>query len=340
MRHVEHVEQLETRRVLASFTASSVAELIANINAANAAGGSNTIALAAGGSFKLSAVDNMTNGATGLPVIAAGNTLTIVGNNATIERSSAKATPAFRILNVASGGSLSLNDLTLSRGLSSDDSFAGVAIGGGVRSLGTLSLNRVTVQNCIAQRNQNFGFALGGGIYSGGVLDVTDSSIENNQALGADATFDYQPIPGGRAEGGGLYVAGGTAVMSNTTFSSNLARGGDGANAPMPHKRSGGFPVSTVGGRGGNALGGALHIAGGNVTLRGCTVTRNTATGGTGGTSVGNLPRAANGTGQGGGIYVATPASVSLDAFTRGNTQGNTASTGDNDIFGAFTLLA
>src|SRR5688572_4485690 len=100
------IDQLETRRLLASFTASSVAELIADINAANAAGGANTITLKPGASFKLTAVDNITQstggiaqGATGLPVVAAGNNLTIVGNGATIQRSTG-TTPAFRLFGV------------------------------------------------------------------------------------------------------------------------------------------------------------------------------------------------------------------------------------------------
>jgi len=59
------VEQLEDRLVPSNFTAANVSELIADINAANAAGGSNTIALVAGKTFKLTAVDNTTDGATG-----------------------------------------------------------------------------------------------------------------------------------------------------------------------------------------------------------------------------------------------------------------------------------
>src|SRR5437868_1873334 len=74
------IEQLESRRLLASFTAASVADLIADINAANAAGGSNTINLAAGSTFKLTAVDNNNYGPNGLPVIASGDNLTILGN--------------------------------------------------------------------------------------------------------------------------------------------------------------------------------------------------------------------------------------------------------------------
>jgi len=45
------IEPLETRRLLTAFTASSVAELIGDINAANAAGGENTITLAPGASL-------------------------------------------------------------------------------------------------------------------------------------------------------------------------------------------------------------------------------------------------------------------------------------------------
>src|SRR4051812_21699431 len=111
------VEQLEPRRLLTSFTASSVADLIADINAANAAGGSNTITLSSGTTFKLSAVDNGTDGPSGLPVIAVGDELTILGNGDTIERSSGGGTPGFRLFDVAAGGSLSLNGLTLSGGL-------------------------------------------------------------------------------------------------------------------------------------------------------------------------------------------------------------------------------
>ena len=61
-------------------------------------------------------MNNTTNGATGLPVIAANDNLTIVGNGDTIERSTATAA-YFRLLDVASGGSLTLQNLTLQGGL-------------------------------------------------------------------------------------------------------------------------------------------------------------------------------------------------------------------------------
>src|SRR5215470_2284151 len=91
------LEPLEDRALPSAYTATSVADLIADINAANAAGGSNTITLVAGTTFTLTAVDNTTDGATGLPVIAANDSLTLVGNGDTIARKTAGGTLAFRL---------------------------------------------------------------------------------------------------------------------------------------------------------------------------------------------------------------------------------------------------
>src|SRR4051794_14077063 len=99
------IEPLEARRLLTAFTASSVAELIGDINAANATPGANTITLAPGAAFKLTAVNNTTDGPNGLPVIAAGNALSIVGTGNTIQRGATGGTPAFRLFDVAAGGS-------------------------------------------------------------------------------------------------------------------------------------------------------------------------------------------------------------------------------------------
>ena len=77
-------EQLEGRAMLSSWTAANVANLIADIDAANAAGGTNTVALVVGNTFTLTTVNNTTDGATGIPVIVANNNLTIQGNGDTI----------------------------------------------------------------------------------------------------------------------------------------------------------------------------------------------------------------------------------------------------------------
>ena len=118
------LEQLEDRTLPSSFTAATVSDLIADLNASNKAGGSNTITLTAPTTspYVLTAVDNATDGPTGLPVISGGgntvaaDNLTIVGDGDTIERSTASGTPAFRLFDVASGASLSLGSLTVQNG--------------------------------------------------------------------------------------------------------------------------------------------------------------------------------------------------------------------------------
>src|SRR5262245_65953130 len=88
------VEGLEQRWVPAGFAAATAAELIADINAANLTPEPDTIMLAAGTTITLTEVNNQVNGPTGLPQIAAGEDLTIVGNGSVIERSTAAGVPA------------------------------------------------------------------------------------------------------------------------------------------------------------------------------------------------------------------------------------------------------
>ena len=313
---MQYFEQLETRRLLASFTAASVADLIADINAANAAGGSNTINLAAGSTFKLTAVDNNNYGPNGLPVIASGDNLTIFGNGAAIGRGTTGGTPAFRFFAVAPGGSLALSDMTLSHGFASYTPTG--AWGGGILNQGTLSLDRVTVQSCIAQ-GEIGGGASGGGIYSSGALTIANSTIQNNQALGGAGTINEFIVRGGAATGGGLYV-GGSATVTNTVFSSNLAQGGDASDKQIKKY-----------GRPGNGEGGAI-FADGSIQISGSTITNNAARGGSGYNG--------SGLGIGGGICILSGGLVSLDGFTQAHTTGNSASFSGNDIYGSFTVLS
>jgi hypothetical protein len=334
------VEQLADRIVPTNFTAGTVADLIADINAANAGGGSNTITLVAGTAFTLSAVDNTTDGATGLPVIAANDTLTIVGNGDTIQRSTASGTPAFRLFDVASGASLSLQSLTVQNGLAKGHgSRAASAEGGAIYNQGALALNAVTVQNNTAQGGLAAS-AAGGGIYSGGSLSVQSSTVQNNQALGGGGGASYRRngFPGGSAFGGGLYIRSGTATLTNVAVSSNTARGGTGGVGGVLIGVGGGaFP----GGNGGDGLGGGLYAAGGTIDLHQVTVTGNTAAGGAGGEegSLGWPGRDGSpGKGEGGGLYIRAAAAVSLDPFTLTNVSNNKATTSYPNIDGAYTI--
>src|SRR5262249_44804301 len=111
------VERLEDRPGPAAYPAADVPQLIQAIRDANATADADTITLAPGTTFSLTAVDNTAHGATGLPtILAAGGDLTIVGNGDTIERKSGNGTPAFRLFDVAPGGALTLKNVTLRGG--------------------------------------------------------------------------------------------------------------------------------------------------------------------------------------------------------------------------------
>ena len=283
------LEQLEDRMLPSNFTAATVSDLIADINAANRAGGTNTITLTAPTTtpYVLTAVDNHTDGPTALPVISRRDALTVVGNGVTMERSAAFGTPDFRLFDVASGASLTLQNVTLQNGL--EDGSGNSAEGGALYNQGTLILRGATVQNNEAEgsnganaRNlkQNGGVgqdAAGGGIWSSGSLTLANVTlVQNNTALGGSGGNAYdgndpysQAGNGGSGSGGGVYVAGGTVTVVGGRLSRNVAEGGQGGDKLF---QFGGASVDE-GGYGGNGLGGGLFIAADIVFAAPATVT-------------------------------------------------------------------
>jgi hypothetical protein len=269
------LEQLETREVPASVTAASVTDLIADINAANLAGGSNTITLAAGATFTLSAAYSYGNG---LPAIAANDNLTIIGNNDIIQRK-AKDTTAYRLFDVSAGASLTLANLTLQGGLARGSDGGNFGAPGGP--------------------------GLGGGIYVEG--STTDPS--------------------------GVSVPGGTANLTNVTLTGNTAEGGNGSNNQVLIRG-----VLRGPGAGGDGVGGGIYVGGGgSLTMHLCSVSGNSATGGSGGTY--KKTHASDGVGEGGGLYLAAGAVVGIDAVTLAQISKNHASTSNPDIFGDYTII-
>jgi hypothetical protein len=366
------VEQLEDRMLPSTFYAATVGDLIADIRAANASGGLNSIVLTAPPTspYVLTAVDNSTDGPTGLPVTAANDNLTIVGNGDTIQRSTAAGTPYFRLLDVASGGSLTLQNLTVQNGVADGTATRPAAFGGGIYNQGSLILSAVTVQNNYAQGVDGIytytafpelpgfrgygGWAFGGGIASYGALTIQNGSlIQGNSATGGDGFgfWDSNAGSGGSALGGGVYVGGGAADLTGITLSGNTAQGGKGASS---------VDAMFASGDGGNAYGGGLCVTGGTVVnLSGSTVSSNQALGGLpdtpsfGGAAYGGgiyLERATvslrNDTVQnnaartifagsfGGGLYIYAdgvgPSTVYLDTFTVAHTINNTAEVDPN----------
>lgn len=346
------VELLEDRLVPANYSAGTVAELIAAMNAANLTAEADTIALVAGTTYTLTEVNNTTNGATGLPTIAATEDLTVVGNGGVIERSTANETPAFRLFDVAAGARLILENVTVQGGLAKAGLGTGsaTATGGGILNQGTLMLTGVTVQNNIATGGIVFdGYywrypttVAGGGIWSGGSLTIEGGSVRNNQALGATFIDPFTWYSyGGGALGGGLYISGGTADLTGFTLIGNTAKGGWGGDG-LSYKGERGVPgrIGGDGGPGGYGFGGGLYAAGGTISLRGVSVTANSAEGGEGGQAGGGKfgQPGPDGLGIGGGLYIESDALVVLDAFTLSHFKRNKASTSDPDIAGPYTL--
>ena len=322
-----------------TYSAATASDLIADINAANTAGGANTIVLTAptSSSYVLTAVNNTTDGATGTPVISGGtkkvpaDNLMIVGNGDFIARGS--GTPAFRLFDVASGGSLTLQNMTVYNGLAYGPGTA--AQGGAIRNAGALILSQVT-----AWFNEAFGLfyqskngrqgssgdAAGGGIWSSGSLTIENqSAIQYNTVIGVGTGSGY---------GGGICIAGGTANISSSTIGgSPLSGGGDGNTA------LGGFNPST-----GNytpfgpaaGYGGGIYVGTGTVTFTNDLIRYNSA-----GSYVSMSFSGFNDLGFGGGIYIASGAKVYLDLYTLGDCTGNTglSPSAQADIYGTYTVL-
>jgi hypothetical protein len=371
--------------LLASYTAASVSDLIKDIKH----GGLNTITLVANTTFDLTVVNNKNDGPTGLPVIASNCNVTIDGNGDTIERSTAAGTPDFRLFDVAGGGSLTLNSLTLQNGLAFGSGSA--AEGGAVFNQGTLVLNGVTVQNNSAQGSPGApgqppagkhangngspgADASGGAIWSSESLTCASGTlIQNNSATGGSGgNIDFvngsgTGGAGGGAYGGGLCIAGGTAFLAGAQLSGNVAQGGQGG--------TNGFANGSINpGSGGSAYGGGVEVSGGTVTLSNDTITGNQALGGDVGAGIysnGPFPNQRNaygggvevsggsvtlstdtidgngvfggfwadegivGQGFGGGIYIASAATVWIDTFTMTNTANNNP---DNIAYGTYIL--
>jgi hypothetical protein len=249
------LEQLEDRTLPSNFTAATVSDLIADINAANQAGGTNTITLTAPTTspYVLTAVDNTANGANGLPVIAAKDNLTIVGNGDIIERSTASGTPVFRIFEVGSGASLTTENLAVQNGLAPGSPAPYSDTGGAfLNYAGTL-----TVSGCTLYSNSA---GVGGAIGNlGGTLTVSGCTLSANSAPGA---------PGG----GAIFIQGGSkASVQSSTLSGNSAFEG----GAIENQGTLTVGACTLSGNSAN-YGGAIENLG-SLTITGCTLSSNSA---------------------------------------------------------------
>lgn len=200
-----------------------------------------------------------------------------------------------RILEVANGGMLNLQGLTLTGGSAPS--------GGAILILSSnLQLNDVVVDSNAAT---SAGTASGGGIAVGGfygsTVSISDSLITRNTAASTTAAW-----------GGGIFVAAvGVLTVTNSTIASNVATDGDGLyNAGTSTIRN-----TTITDNGNNLIGGrggGIYNAARTTTLESVTISGN---------------RASNFIGDGGNIYNAGSMSAQNTLVNEALTSGNCGGT-------------
>lgn len=251
--------------------ACSAPSLVSAISSANRTGG--TVTLASGCTYTLMGRNNSTDGGTGLPVIS--GKVTVRGSATTIRRSSATGIAAFRLFDVAHGGSLTLSGLTLSNGLAND----GANGGGAVDSHGTLSVSGVTFSG---NKSPAATGTSGGAIDSSGTLTVTNSTFTGNTAQEGGgilsqsaATITNTTFSRNTATlfgGGGIVAAAGTTSVDRDTFTGNSGPGGGAIDNDSTVKVS---DSTFTGNSGGDNGGGAIQNFG-TMTISQSTVSGNT----------------------------------------------------------------
>ena len=130
-------------------------------------------------------------------------------NLLSVERSAASGTPAFRILNVASGAIVTLSGLTIANGSSSSSG------SGGINNGGLLTINASVISGNAGR--------YGGGVFNTGALTVNDSTFSGNTS---------------NTQGGAVVNSANGAVtasltINNCTFFGNSGPGGGGGVANL-----------------------------------------------------------------------------------------------------------
>ena len=265
------------------FTATDATSLVGAINTANGNAQVDTINLA--GNITLTAVDNVTDGPNGLPSILAdgGNTLTINGMGNRIARDA--AAPNFRLLHVALGAELEVNETTLSGGIADTGSviiLLPADSGGAIFNRGTVTINNSTISGNSALND-------GGGVYSTASAANAATVTINNSLISGNTAGDNG---GGLANsvfvgGGGPLPNASRMIVTNSTISGNMANDGGGvSNFGQNGDNSAVMTLtnSTISGNTATFTGGGVYnrgqsaLFGATVTLANSTVTQNTVT--------------------------------------------------------------
>ena len=255
-----------------------------------------------------------------LPDLTSDMTITGPGANLlTVQRSTAGGTPAFRILRIREGRTVSISDVTVANGLAS------FTEGGGVRNSGQLTLRRCNFYGNAA--GPLAGSGLGGAIYSEGPSLVVDAC--NVGGLGPGQAN----VVG--ASGGGIFAESGTFVMTGGSIVGNT---GDGiATRATTTLKGVSITNNTETGNGGAGV----LVIGGATRLENCLIANNVANGGDGGgirsglgtiTVINSTITGNRSIGSGGGIYNfnghTTVTNVTI-TNNRSDTDGNSSGLSD-----------
>jgi hypothetical protein len=302
--------------------------LITAINNANLDAVKDNINLSAGCTYVLTAPNNTdSDGPNGLPVIT--TPVNIVGNGATISRSTDPATLPFRILKVDTSGVLTTNNVTLQNGLLDDSP---VSAGAGILNRGSASLTATSLRNNHVEVNGTVAVPIGGAVanVSGATFSMTYGDVTGNSAdtptsciCGPGAGLSI-PLGGGIANGGALSINQTSIVSNEATADAVLAFAVGGGIS------SGGNPSASLDVRGAKILSNAVETfaiadaaIGGGIGANTLTMT---------GTEVGNNQAVAlglaSGTAVGGGIATFGTTSVARSSNIHDNVAGVYASGG------------
>jgi hypothetical protein len=202
-------ESLEDRRMLATFTVTSLSDATVTgpgsapgtlrqaIYDANIAGDADIIDFAAGvsGDLRLSIADDS---AIGLSALLITSPITIQGNAAGITIKRDITAPNMRFFRVAPGGGLTVDSINITGGI-------------------TVGPNGAP--------SQDGGAGFGGAIYNQGSLEIIASTIYNNAAIGGNAGAGASS---GAGQGGAIFNDGGSVAIRNSTLSGNSVSNGSG----------------------------------------------------------------------------------------------------------------
>lgn len=234
-------ESLEVRRVLATFTVSSLFDapvsdfgqhagtLRQAVYDANHTPGADVIDFAPNlaGTIELAVAEDLSVGASALVI---SSPIAIQGNSSGIMIGRSASAVEMRLFYVPVPGSLVLNSVSLTDG----------------------KIHGMDGSEVGADGEE----ARGGAIYNQGSVQILSSTLYGNQAIGGNSeTGGY----GGSARGGAIYNDGGTIFVSNSTFSGNALQSGSGLNGPP------------------SSLGGAIFCRNGSLTVHNSTITNTTA---------------------------------------------------------------